>query len=197
MSEIQYEIVFYGSLAAGFTQEQTQEYVAQLFKTSVDQVERMFSGNRVVIRNKLDQATALKYIVAMQKRGAECQIEAMGQPGKKVEFSNASAAIETPTAPASIATNTTTPTATKSRVLNQDGLPVAGEKVDEILAATHFDLAPVGEILSDHHLDEEQIVTLPNLDGLSLAPAGSDLVDKKPDIPVPAPDISHLKIEPQ
>ena len=65
MQENKYEVVFYGTLAEGFTKQQTQEHVAQLFKTTIDQVERMFTGSRVVIRNKLDQATALKYIIAM------------------------------------------------------------------------------------------------------------------------------------
>jgi len=205
MQENKYEVVFYGTLAEGFTKQQTQEHVAQLFKTTIDQVERMFTGSRVVIRNKLDQATALKYIIAMQKRGAECQIEGMGDPGVKITFDSVTAAPSEPVAETnSEATAQTAPEVKPSAVpqdkpaqpreKNQDGLPVAGEKVNEILSSTNFSLDPTGVRLSEDATDEE--IDLPNLDNLSIAPVGSDLVSKKEEIPVALPDISHLSVEP-
>ena len=220
MSENQYEIVFYGTLAQGFTKEQTQEHVAQLFKTTTDQVERMFSGSRVVIRNKLDQDTALKYIVAMRKRGAECQIEAMGSPGVKVDLSQPQAAPQqsaseepaerieaspmTAEAASSPAPSTsteraaaaTTPTsAPKPASAEQDGLQLAGDKVDEILAGRDFSLDPTGVRLSEER--QEETLELPSIDALSLAPTGSVLVDEKEELPISVPDVSHLSIEPQ
>ena len=86
MSEQKYELAFYGELVAGSSLDETKQLVAQLFKTNVEQIERMFTGNRVVIRNKLDQSTALKYIEALKKRGAKCQIELMGSPGEAVDL---------------------------------------------------------------------------------------------------------------
>jgi len=201
MQESKYEVVFYGALAEGFTKQQTQEHVAQLFKTTVDQVERMFTGSRVVIRNKLDQETALKYIVAMQKRGAECQVEAMGDPGVKVTFDSVPI---TPQEPAQAAhkpaptqpnaAETKTSPVPQAREKNQDGLPVAGEKVNEILSSTNFSLDATGVRLSDDVIEEK--IDLPNLDNLSIAPVGSDLVNKKEELPVALPDISHLSVEP-
>jgi len=109
MSDNSYELVFYGTLVEGFSEPQTKQHVAQLFKTSVDQVERMFTGKRVVIRNKLDSETALKYIQAMKKRGAECQIEAMGEPGVKVDLAQtASQATSSQAAPTQTAPPQTT-----------------------------------------------------------------------------------------
>jgi hypothetical protein len=212
MSEQQYEIVFYGSLVEGISKDEAQKHIAQLFKTSVDQVARMFTGNRVVIRNKLDRDTAQKYIIAMRKRGAECQVEAMGAPGVKVDLNQVREGTPLPevaaasTSPTSISTPpTSTPptpeTPPQTLVQNQrpqeiaskSGLQLAGEKVDEILSHSHFDLAEAGERLSEEH--EDIILDLPHLDDISLAPAGSTIADKKEDIPVSIPDTSHLSLK--
>lgn len=201
MSEQQYEIVFYGNLVEGFSEQDTQKHIAQLFKTSVDQVTRMFTGNRVVIRNKLDRDTAQKYILAMRKRGAECQIEAMGAPGVKVDLnevnevaspasvSPASTPAPAPTAP----TQAAAPNPRSQEVASKSGLQLAGDKVDEILSHSHFDLADVGERLSEEH--EDVVLDLPQLDDISIAPVGSTIADKKDDIPVSIPDTSHLSLE--
>ena len=84
--------------------------------------------------------------------------------------------------------------APQSRERNQDGLPVAGEKVNEILSSTNFSLDPTGVRLSDDAAEEE--IEIPNLDNLSIAPVGSDLASKKEELPVALPDTSHLSVEP-
>jgi len=217
MTQNTYELVFYGNLAEGFSEAETKKHVAQLFKTTVDQVERMFTGKRVVIRNKLDQDTALKYILAMKKRGAECQIEAMGSPGVKVDLSQqaeqakvqasvppaetrsteaqASEALTSQNTPAT-SSKTAPPVASSAsqEPANLSGLPIAGEKVDEILSATHFALDPTGVRLTDEK--PEVHAELHALDSVTLAPVGSDLVDEKDELPIAIPDISHLSLEP-
>ena len=202
MSDNSYELVFYGTLVDGFSESETKQHVAQLFKTSVDQVERMFTGKRVVIRNKLDRETALKYIQAMKKRGAECQIEVMGASGIKADLgqstSSQSSASQASSSQASspVSQNTATSQPAEKTVVETDnasGLSIAGEKVDEILLNTHFVLDPVGirlaeeqpEVLVEHHV----------LDDVSLAPVGADLCDEKQEIPVSLPDISNLSLE--
>lgn len=192
MSEQQYEIVFYGKLVDGFTEQETKQHVAQLFKTTVDQVERMFTGKRVVIRNKLDQDTAKKYIVAMSKRGAECQIEAMGNPGVKVDFSAPAPA------PAPVEASSSTPTSATSKtnlqhVASKTGLNLAGDKVDDILSDTHFEVAEVGSRMSEVH--EEIVAEFHELDDVTLAPVGSELAEKKEELPPVVPDTSHLSLE--
>ncbi len=219
MSEQKYELAFYGKLVEGATLQQTKEQVAQLFKTGVDQIERMFTGSRVVIRNKLDQDTALKYIVALKKRGALCQVEEMGQPGIAVSFATANSSPQPTAAPladnTSVQTqfsseNNTAPAPPKKPAANPvqtpqktsgkaamsaTGLPIVGDKVDEILRATHFDLAPVGVRLEDEK--QEQTPEFHALDDVDLAPVGSDLVDHKEKPPVSVPDTSHIKIAPK
>ncbi|MDX1451291.1 MAG: hypothetical protein R3183_01955 [Oleiphilaceae bacterium] len=198
----QYELVFYGELVAGYAPEQAKQHVAQLFKASADQVERMFTGKRVVIRNKLDDETAKKYIVAMEKRGCVCVVEEMGAPGEPVNLEDKPAAASEAAAPQGVAEAPTTassaaaPKQTQSAEPadrdNPSGLPLAGAKASEILAGKDFELAPVGERLSEQH--EVAAPLFEHLDEISLAPVGTDLSDKDDVPPPPTPDTSHLKL---
>lgn len=196
MSEQQYELAFYGKLVEGSSPEKTKEQVAQLFKTDLEQIEKMFSGNRVVIRNKLDQETAMKYIVALQKRGAVCQLELMGQPGVAVNLDANSNATQTQTqTPETESASKPGTTSPGKASMSLNGLPIVGDKVDEILRATHFDLAPVGARLEEEH--EANTIELHALDDVSLAPVGSELVEHKEPMPVSVPDTSHIKLAPK
>ena len=202
--EQQYELVFYGRLVEGESEAQVKANIAQLFKASAEQVERMFTGKRVVIRNKLNAETAQKYVVAMRKRGAVCEIEIMGQPGVKADLSQpaaeqtASAPAPTPATPSDAATEIKRPataaqTPTPTSPATGEGLHVAGDKTDEVLAGTHFSLDPVGVRLSEHV--EVEAPLFPDLDALTIAPVGSDLAEKKEELPVNVPDISHLSLD--
>ncbi len=199
----QYELVFYGELVAGVAPEQARQHVAQLFKASADQVERMFSGKRVVIRNKLDADTARKYIVAMEKRGCVCVIEQTGVPGTAVDLDAPAAEAPAVSAPAAQtpAPTTSPQTSPASQPLpagdfvdrdNPSGLPLAGEKAAQILEGKDFHLEPAGVRLSEEH--EVDAPLFEHLDEISLAPVGSNLADKKEEVATPEPDISHLKL---
>jgi len=219
MSEQHYELAFYGKLVEGSDLQQTKEQIAQLFKTNLEQVERMFAGHRVVIRNKLDAETAKKYLVALSKRGAECQIERMGEPGVAVNFDAAAqsppdthsqqavpATEQAPPAAAPQTTATQAPTSQTAAPASQKqaaakpgmsvtGLPIVGERVDAILGSTHFDLAPVGSRMEDEK--PEVVLDLHALDDVTLAPVGSELLEHKEKPPVSVPDTSHLKLAPE
>jgi hypothetical protein len=202
---VQYELVFYGELVPGVDAAQAKQNVAELFKASVEQVERMFSGQRVVIRNKLDAETAQKYVLAMQKRGAVCKLEPMGGASAPVAEKPLPAQ-SAPVQPAPIAAKPTeqravteqpapsAPVANRREHLAKVGrLPVAGEKVEAILANLEVSIAPVGQRLSDERKVEAPLFE--HLDELKLAPAGSNLQDQKEELPVSVPDVSHLKLE--
>jgi hypothetical protein len=216
MSEQIYELAFYGKLVEGSDLQQTKEQIAQLFKTNLEQVERMFTGHRVVIRNKLDQDTAGKYLQALRKRGADCQIEQMGQPGVAVSFdaiaqthpatqespkgapvndqSAYSQAVNSVKPAEQPVTTSKKPERTKPG-MSATGLPIVGERVDAILSDTHFDLAPVGTRMEDKKPDAH--VEFHALDDVTLAPPGTVLTEKKDAPPVAVPDISHLTLAPE
>lgn len=70
MSENSFAIAFSGELVEGADPAQVRKNLAQLFKTSPDQVEKLFSGKRVALKKDLDQQTALKYQAVLKKAGA-------------------------------------------------------------------------------------------------------------------------------
>ncbi len=201
----QFELVFYGELVEGFSPQQARTHVAQLFKATTEQVERMFTGKRVVIRNKLDAETAKKYVVAMEKRGCVCVIETTGEPGRAVDLQALASEAEAPVTPPPQAQPAATAasgdgakaetSASRTQFVDRDnpsGLPIAGEKAAQILAGKQFDLAPAGERLSDEH--EVQAPLFEHLDEISLAPVGTDLSDQTDAPAAPEPDTSHLKL---
>lgn len=227
------ELAFYGELIAGAQLDQVKTNLAAMFKASPEQIERMFSGKRVVIRNKLDLETAQKYVQAMEKRGARCQIERMGAPGEPytetpAENDSAATPVSEPAssvAPASQASvsqttalkttsDAPTPSEPPSKVapvpvtstpggasgesrpapVNASGLPVAGEKVADILASSALELDPVGVRMQDEAVPLPEL-ELEELRDVGLLPVGSDLSEKKEQVAPVIPDTSHLSIE--
>ncbi|KZZ21297.1 hypothetical protein A3749_17885 [Oleiphilus sp. HI0078] len=78
-------------------------------------------------------------------------------------------------------------------VASKTGLNLAGEKVDEILSDTHFQVGEVGERLSEVH--EEVMAEFHELDNVTIAPVGSDIAEKKEELPPVIPDTSHLSLK--
>lgn len=199
------ELAFYGQLTDGVAEADVKQNVAAMFKASVDQVERMFTGNRVVIRNKLDYETAQKYVGAMAKRGAVCKIEMMGQPGQEFHPDASGVSLDAPpterheaeaSPPASDRNHADAPMGqdTEVRHDSQDQTGIAGDKVDDILSKSVLDLEPVGVRLSDESEPVPE-VELKELGGIEILPPGSDLQDEKEEVPVSVPDISHITLQ--
>ena len=197
------ELAFYGELLTGFSEADVKQNMAAMFKASLEQIERMFTGNRVVIRNKLDFDTARKYVVAMEKRGAVCKIEQMGQPGIEVKDAPhpseqaAAVPVNSEAVSKSMERQGLAPDDTKTVVKpreQSDTLDVAGDRVEEILSGSCLQLDPVGIRLSDEKASPpEQELT--DLAGVELLPPGSDLQDQKEEKVVNLPDISHLSLK--
>lgn len=194
MSE-QYKLIFTGQLAEGFTQSEVEAGLARLFKTEVAKIALMFSGQVVVLRKGLDEATAGQYLAALAKVGALAERVPMTPAPSPVAAAPAAPALPAalaPPAPAIARAAATPPAApdfsvaavgsvlvesvaTPAPAINIAHLTMAAAGVTlvdpEIVAAPFFDLenlslAPVGVTL-----DETRAVSPPtfNLDGLTLA----------------------------
>ena len=193
MSE-QYKLIFTGQLAEGFTQSEVEAGLARLFKTEVAKIALMFSGQAVVLRKGLDEATAGQYLAALVKVGALAERVPMTPPPPvaAAPVSPALPAALAPPAPAIARAAEAPPAApdfsvaavgsvlmesvaTPAPTINIAHLTMAAAGVTliepEIVAAPFFDLenlslAPVGVTL-----DETRAVSPPtfNLDGLTLA----------------------------
>lgn len=75
MSNVRYDVVFYGEILAGFTEELVKEGFSKLFKMSADRVDKIFTSSRVVLKSGLDEASAQKYQSALEKIGALTVLE--------------------------------------------------------------------------------------------------------------------------
>lgn len=65
-----FEVVFNGEVIEGNDVAQTRANIGKLFNADEAKIERLFSGNSVVIKKDLDEATANKYVGAFKKAGA-------------------------------------------------------------------------------------------------------------------------------
>ncbi|MCJ8168535.1 DUF805 domain-containing protein [Atopomonas sediminilitoris] len=75
MSDVRYKIVFSGQLMPNFELATVENNLAQLFKSDIDKIRQLFSGNPVAIKRDLDDAQADKYIAALQRAGAHVSKE--------------------------------------------------------------------------------------------------------------------------
>ncbi|KEF30246.1 hypothetical protein D777_03422 [Marinobacter nitratireducens] len=190
-----FQLVFKGECEPGTDIATARNNARALFKASVEQVDRMFSGQPVVIRNRLEEAQAAKYQAVLKKHGMVAYVQPMPGaapspgPAKPTPVASAPASAEA-------ASPEPAPRGSEAKALPEvepgDRLPVAGEKVDDILSGTGLGLDPVGVTLAE--TEEVEAPMFQHLDEWSLAPSGSDLGVKR-DLPPPVvPDVSHLSL---
>lgn len=195
-----FQLVFKGECVPGTDLDTARNNARTLFKASLEQVDRMFSGQPVVIRNKLEEVQAEKYRAVLKKHGMVAYVQPMAEVRPAAPASaSAPAARPAPSAPKPADAPprpAAQPSATAGRRVPEtepgDRLPVAGDKVDDILSGSGLSLDPVGVTLAEQH--EAEPPMFEHLDEWSLAPPGSDLGVER-DLPPPVvPDVSHLSL---
>ena len=200
MSLEQFDLVFYGELSDGADLNDCKAQLGQLLKANAQQVDRMFSGSRVVLKTKLDQVTGEKYRKALRARGAECKLEAVLSKAEETSAQGASEPAQAEQAPLVQSQAEATPpnnSAAAPQAASTDDserLSLAGEVADKVLANSQLSIDPVGVRLSEES-ESEPSPELGDLSDISIAPAGADLVEKAEELPVAVPDTSHLSIK--
>ncbi len=167
MSE-KYQVVFKGELVEGCDLEETKVKVAALFKTSVDAIDKLFSGSRVVIKDDLEKSVADKYYAALFKCGAQCEVINKSEPSVT--------AIETDKTDKSVAD--TDSLEKDSDLLAPPGvIIIKGEKIPKpVIDTSAFSMADVGEtIIEAQKVKEPEI----NIESLEMAEIGADLLSSK------------------
>lgn len=189
-----FQLVFKGECAPGADPAAARASARTLFKASVEQIERMFSGQPVVIRNRLEEDQALKYRAVLAKHGMLAYVQPMPDSSPaSPEAAERKPAPATPARPdASPAHSPAAGSADAPAVEPGDRLPVAGDKVDTILAGSGLSLDPVGVTLSEHQ--DVEAPMFQHLDEWTLAPAGTDLGVERELPPPTVPDVSHLSL---
>lgn len=195
-----FQLVFKGECTPGTDPGTARNNAKNLFKATVEQVDRMFSGQPVVIRNKLEEVQAEKYRAVLHKHGMVAYVQAMegtappppSRPAPEPEPRAQSQPEQAPRHPAAEQTAAADKPASSVAVEPGDRLPVAGEKVDSILSGSGLTLDPVGVTLEEHR--EAPAPMFQHLDDWTLAPPGTELGVKR-DLPPPVvPDVSHLSL---
>lgn len=170
-----FEVAFQGQVRSGVSQDQARARIGQLFQVGGEQLDVLFSGRRVVIKQGLDESAAEKYRQAIERAGALCSIDPMDAAPEPVEAHSQA--------------RQATGQSQRSHVEPRDAYMAAFSDVE----APDFDIAPVGADLQD---DYDSFIPLPiDLSALSLAPPGADLDQLKPAIDARVPDTDHLKLE--
>ncbi|SDS76614.1 hypothetical protein SAMN05216421_2151 [Halopseudomonas xinjiangensis] len=172
-----FEIVFQGQVKTGVAAEQARARLGQLFQAGEQQLDTLFSGRRIVIKQGLDAAAAERYRQAIDRAGAVCLVEPME--------SVAQDPTREPEAPAPAPTSSATAGA---RVVPRDEYMAAFSNVQ----APDFGIAELGADLQDEYVDHTPLPL--DLSALSLAPPGADLDQIKPDTAPVSPNIGHLKL---
>lgn len=191
-----FQLVFKGECVPGTDMATARSNARALFKASVEQIERMFSGSPVVIRNKLDEEQAEKYRAVLKKHGMVAYVQPMSgnaahNQTKPTPAATPASAIPEPVKPVSATANPQHSTGAPG-VEPGDRLTVAGDKVDDILAGSTLGLDPVGVTLAEP--GEAPPPMFQHLDDWTLAPAGSDIGIERDLPPHVVPDVSHLSL---
>lgn len=185
-----FEIAFCGEILPGAELEQVKAAITGLFKADEALLARLFSGQRMVIKQHLDAQAAAKYQAAFQRAGAVLEVRELSAPRDDSAALSEAVAAESaetqqePPAPSAASTTVTAMLQVKPR----DEYMAAFSDVQ----APDFGLAPLGDDLQP--APAEKLAPELDLSAMSLAPAGSDMGQLPGAQAVSVPDISHIKL---
>ena len=191
MAEKFFEIAFSGVIKPDADLQTVKQKLGMMFKADAARLQQMFSGKRVYIKRRADEITMIKYRGAFQKAGAICEVvelsdEAPATVGKAVS-----------TQPASDTAGVSDGADYQSKYPESEQLPQALMPIPLAVEAAQIkdldlQLAAVGSAMLDEYVDppEPQI----DIDGIDLAPVGSDLGPGDSTVVPPPPDTSGLAL---
>lgn len=228
MSNVIYAIVFKGEIIDGFQPISVKAHMAQLLKADAKKMQVLFSGKQLVIKRTEDKTLAIKYANALKKIGADIKVsivKAVKPPEPDADtglslMPNEGYIVEpTPPVPPpdldlsaySVVENDDgfLVEATEQEHLeldlseysikDNDGSPLVEASPDEAhdINVPDFGLDEPGALLET--IPDERELLNPNTLGMSLATAGSDLLEpeEKDQSPPPkAPDTSGINLVP-
>jgi len=198
MATEDYAVIFRGTVVDGADPVTVRANLAKLFNADAARIEKMFSGQTVIIKKGLDAAGAEKYRAALAKAGAlvDIVIPQVATPAAppatatadaraplQAEATPTTAGLPPSTVPAAFATRAAPPeplaaTMAEPGVTLVDYTPPASPAI----ATDHLSMAEAGTPLSTTEPVPEPHY---DLSGLTLDPPGVTLVESRP---VPAPD---------
>jgi len=185
MNQARYDVIFSGTIADGLDIAVVKDRIAKLFKTDASQVDRLFSGNTVVIKRQTDEQTARKYHAAMRQAGALCQVRPSVPADKGRALPQGATAKARSAGPAGNGMSIAAPGST---LVEHPHVP---EREFDLSA---YSMAAVGTDVLDH-MEDPQAPEI-DLSGYDLDPPGVELVESLAASPPPALDTSGFSVAP-
>jgi len=201
-----FEVVFNGIVLEGFDPAETRAKIGKLFNADEAKIARLFSGNSVVIKKGLDEATANKYLGAFKNAGAKAIVRDAATPAEAAvqEIQAAPPPSEAPAPAAEPAQSKPAPSSAPASS-GSSMFEHSGE------ASAHVTAAPKTQIELDSDPDLSEFSLRENTGNLvdpsgevpeakidvgdiSLASAGADLGDAKEEPEEYNPDLSGITL---
>jgi hypothetical protein len=198
MSEPIFDITFYGIIQPGMDKEVAINNMAQLFKTTPEKVAPFFAGGRKVIKSRVDEPTANKYLTALEKAGLVIKLEA--QSSADIDTSDISAA------PVGADVLENPPVVEAQAIGDISDITMAEVGADVLENPPVVEPQPIGDI-SDITMAEAGADVLENppvvepqpigdISSITIAEAGADLLkNPEPEQKAPPPDTSDLSVK--
>lgn len=76
-----YQIVFYGEISEQISRAEARENIARLFKGNSRPTPDLFTGNRHILKGRLDSQSAFQYLELLQREGLVCRLEEVAGEG--------------------------------------------------------------------------------------------------------------------
>ncbi|MCW8890411.1 MAG: hypothetical protein OQL20_07125 [Sedimenticola sp.] len=191
MTAQRYDIYFSGNTLEDTDLATVKEKIAKIFNANEEQLDYLFSGASVKIKNNVDQDTAVKYRVAFRDAGALVEIRS----ADPIEANQATIKKQAPGSPDVPATGSDDTDTMSLLPANTGSLADCAPVITpaSLPNIDNLSLATPGTVLDETESPEPlQIDT----SELTLAPANSGTLEdcQSPKEPVPIPDISQLRI---
>ncbi|MFA7552974.1 MAG: hypothetical protein WCY88_01900 [Spongiibacteraceae bacterium] len=179
MTQPLYDIYFTGQLVEGIEQPTAIDNLARLFKSSTENVIRLFNGKPQLLKRGLGKEEALKYKAALHKAGLLVAFKAHQQQA---------AANPTPVTESPITADPVTATAaSKAWSIAPAGSDVLKENERRKIQTRDIDTSSIKLVSAfmETPTVPQAAPVAPNTSHLSIAAAGEDLLIDKPDAPPP------------
>jgi len=196
-----FEVVFSGEVLDGFDPAETRAKIGKLFNADEAKIARLFSGNSVVIKKGLDETTANKYLGAFKNAGAKAIVRDAAAPAAEAPVQEIQAAPPPAEAPATAPSKpASTPASSGSSMFEHSGeasehvsaAPKTQIQLDSNPDLSEFSLREGDGNLVDPSGDVPEAEI--DVDGISLASAGTDLGDTKEEPEEYNPDLSGITL---
>ncbi|MBV1882926.1 MAG: hypothetical protein KUG82_14910 [Pseudomonadales bacterium] len=187
-----YQVVFTGQILEGAELPDVKRKVAKLFNASDKQMKLFFSGKRVVIKNKINKTTAKKYQMALEKAGAQCQVEKLDVTPSAPVKEERPASMAPSNGAAPVASKDVVPNAIQLAPVGADLVAKSKDVPPPAPDVSHLSVSDLGATLGVE--SKEPPPPQPDITHISVAEAGVILVDKDDTPPPAAPDVSQISL---